>query len=126
MKVYLAGLRTASEANQREHWRRRHARATMQKQSVILDVGQRASEFPPLPVVVTMTRVAPRAMDGDNLIVSFKAIRDSLATLLLPEAAQGNQHGSRGDDSDSRITWKYAQRKGGVRHYAVEITIESA
>jgi hypothetical protein len=28
------------------------------------------------------------------------------------------------DDADARVEWRYAQRRGGVREYAVEITIE--
>lgn len=29
------------------------------------------------------------------------------------------------NDRDPRVTWTYDQRKGGVREYAVEITITS-
>lgn len=126
MRVLLAGLRTASEANQREHWRKRYNRQSVQKQSVQLEVGVRSAEFPELPVIVTMTRIAPRKLDDDNLVGSFKAVRDALATLLLPELTQGNQYAPRGDDSDNRLTFRCDQRKGEPKQYAVEISIESA
>lgn len=73
-----------------------------------------AEAVPPLPVVVTLTRVAPRALDDDNLAYSFKAIRDGVADGL----------GVR--DNDPRVSWRYEQRKSakGVAP-AVLITVES-
>lgn len=65
-----------------------------------------------LPVTVTLTRIAPRALDGDNLQNAFKAIRDGIADRLGV------------DDRDSRVTWQYGQERGQPRQYAVRIKIE--
>mgnify|MGYP001570560197 FL=1 len=66
----------------------------------------------PGSIVVTLTRVAPRLMDDDNLAGALKACRDQVATHL------------RVDDRDSCVRWVVEQRKGGVREYAVEVRIE--
>jgi hypothetical protein len=76
---------------------------------------------PELPVVVTLTRIAPRKLDNhDGLAPSMKGIVDQLAVQLgLPTNKKGHAR-----DDDPRVTWKYDQRKGGVREYAVEVHIE--
>lgn len=64
------------------------------------------------PLIVTMTRLAPRRFDDDGAVASMKPIRDQLAELLGI------------NDNDSRITWVVTQetrRMPGVR-----ITIEGA
>lgn len=66
----------------------------------------------PLPVVVTLTRIAPRDFDSDNLAMSFKAARDGIADALGV------------DDGSARVTWRYAQRRGLKGQYAVVIEIE--
>ncbi len=65
---------------------------------------------PPLPCVVTMTRIAPRPLDDDNLTRSAKAVRDQLAV----------------DDRDPRVAWRCQQERGGVHEYAVRIRLECA
>jgi hypothetical protein len=99
-------------ANLREHWRVRHKRVQAQRQLVALYIGGKPR--PTLPVVVTLTRIAPRALDGDNLQSAFKAVRDQVATWL------------RVDDADPRVRWEYAQRRGGVGEYAVSIGVGPA
>jgi hypothetical protein len=64
------------------------------------------------PQTVTLTRIAPRAFDDDNLAASFKAVRDGVADALGVK------------DNDSRVRWVYAQRRGLPREYSVEIRIE--
>jgi len=65
--------------------------------------------------VITLTRIAPRRLDpGDNLNSSMKAVRDGIADALGI------------DDGDARLTWKYAQRKGNPKEYAVEVEVENA
>jgi hypothetical protein len=64
-----------------------------------------------LPCVVTLTRIAPRALDDDNLRGALKATRDEVAAWLLV------------DDRDPRVTWTYAERRGAVREYAVEVSV---
>ena len=71
---------------------------------------------PPFPVVVTLTRIAPRPLDGwDNLRWVFKSPVDQVTTEL----------GLTNDD-DPRVTWRYDQKADGVRNYAVRVLVEPA
>jgi len=67
---------------------------------------------PTLPCAVTMTRIAPRVLDDDNLARSAKAVRDQLAELLAI------------DDRDPRVAWRCEQERGGAHEYAVKVRIE--
>ena len=49
---------------------------------------------------ITLTRIAPRTLDDDNLAAGFKATRDRVADWLGV------------DDGDKRLTWRYAQERG--------------
>lgn len=112
-------IRVVSEANQREHWARKAARAKAQRSAACLAVKGHAWRVvatmgaPSRPrLVVTLTRIGVRSLDSDNLARAFKAVRDGIADALGI------------DDGDSRIDWRYEQRRGGVREYAVEIRLE--
>lgn len=108
-----APIRTVSELNDRSRWGQIR-RKKRQRQDIrwILNVSPK----PSLPCAVLMTRIAPRALDqGDNLNSAFKAIRDEIAAWLGI------------DDADPLVSWRYSQRRGATREYAVEITfIEEA
>jgi hypothetical protein len=69
---------------------------------------------PTLPCAVTMTRIAPRLLDDDNLARSAKAVRDQLAELLAI------------DDRDPRVAWRCEQERGEAHEYAVRIRLECA
>jgi hypothetical protein len=99
-------LRIDSVANKREHWATK-ARRTKQHRLAALAVAPH-----PLPCVVTMIRVAPRKLDGDNLQSGFKALRDGIADRLGV------------DDADPRVTWKYDQVRGRAKEYAARVKIE--
>jgi hypothetical protein len=105
-------LRVESVSNKREHWAARAKRTRLERNAVALVWrihGPRVS----LPCAVTLTRVAPRALDGDNLQAAFKAVRDQLAHELgLP------------NDADPRVAWGYGQRRGEPKQYEIEIAIE--
>lgn len=103
-------LRLVSEANARGHWGPRARRAREQRGLVRLAL--RTHRKPPLPVRVTITRIAPRELDDDNLRGAAKATRDGVADWLGV------------DDRDRRITWAYAQERGRVREYGVRILVE--
>lgn len=64
-----------------------------------------------LPLHVRCTRVAPNALDSDNLTIAFKALRDELCKHLGV------------DDKTGLIRWSYAQRKGAVREYGATLVI---
>lgn len=93
----LLPLRLVSRANQREHWAVRNKRDKAEKRTTRLMLPKVA---PPLPVVVHLTRVAPRALDDDNLRGAFKAVRDAVAEWLGADDRPG-----------SGIRWEYAQAK---------------
>ncbi len=106
-------IRTVSETNQRGHWAKKAGRAKAQRNMAAL-VFRGMVAATPLPVTVTLVRIAPRSLDDDNLRGAFKAIRDGVADAFGV------------DDRDARVVWAYGQRKGGVGVYAVEVAIESA
>ena len=103
-------IRTVSEMNARGHWAPRAARAKQHRQ--LTHWTLLTNSRPTLPCTVTLTRIAPRGLDGDNLQASFKATRDGVADWLDV------------DDRDPRVVWRYAQRRGECKQYAVEICIE--
>lgn len=103
-------LRTVSEANARGHWSRRAKRAKGQRHVAGLALRSQLAGAP-LPVVVTLTRIAPRMLDDDNLRGALKAVRDGVADALGL------------DDRDVRATWVYVQERRGVGQYAVEIQV---
>jgi hypothetical protein len=104
-------LRTVSEMNIRGHWAAKAVRVKRHRQTT--HWALLTTVKPALPCTVTLTRIAPRALDGDNLQASFKATRDGVADWLQV------------DDRDPRVTWRYGQRRGMSKQYAVEVCIES-
>lgn len=102
-------LRIESVANLREHWAVKAKRAKLHRHTACALVP-----FHPLPCVVTLTRIAPRMLDDDNLRSGLKATRDGVADRLGV------------DDRDPRVTWRYGQRPGKVKQYAVLVRIEPA
>lgn len=67
-----------------------------------------------LPVVATLVRIAPRSLDGDNLQTCLKAERDGVGDALGLKS-----------DADPRVTWWYAQERGGVGEYAVRVELHA-
>ncbi len=114
----------ASEANlQREHWTKKKKRHDIQRWLIDTYCTQYlyANNKEPidwLPCRLILNRIAPRTLDGDNLQYSLKWTRDAIAANLIIGKAPGQA------DGDPRIEWIYKQEKGGVREYALRITIE--
>ncbi len=111
-------IKTISEANQSryEHWGARAKRATSQKGVVKLGLFnyQRTLRKHKGPIIVTLTRIAPRKLDNhDNLPRAFKACVDEIAKTLGV------------DDKDKRVTWRYAQERGKPKEYKVRVTIDA-
>lgn len=115
-------LRTVSEANAHTHWRTRQKRAKGQRTAAGLVVAAASADFTvrdlnalrKRQLTVTLTRIAPRALDSDNLAGSQKHVRDGVADALGI------------DDRDPRVTWAYAQEKGKPGFYGVRIEIRRA
>ena len=112
MSIHLElPLRLRSLTNQREHWAARARRTKRERSAARIVARSRGAAGLALPLVVTIVRIAPRRLDDDNLRGACKAVRDGLADALDV------------DDADSRVTWRYEQRKGRPREYAVEVRI---
>ena len=90
------------------HWRRLAKLAKDQKLATYLSI--RGKPIPPLPLLITITRVGPRKLDDDNLASACKYVRDEIAD------AVGE------DDGSEQFTWMYEQRMG---EYGVEVEITS-
>jgi hypothetical protein len=106
-------VHVVSVANVREHWSVRARRANKHRWSAYWALLAVRAEAPAVPLVVTLTRLQPprgRHMDGDNLQMSLKAVRDGVAEYLEI------------DDGSSGIEWKYAQRRADI--WGCEILIE--
>ncbi len=111
-----------SEANRsNEHWTVKKKRHDTQEFLINSYFNSRVSdEMEILPCMVKMTRVSPRELDFDNLVSSFKWIKDYIAERLVPGLAKGRA------DGDKRIKWEYEQIKGLSKQYAVKIEIQSS
>lgn len=105
-------IRLVSEANAHEHWRGRHKRAKAQRWAATIATKSaiRGASVAP-PAVVTITRIAPRALDSDNAVGSAKHVRDGVADALGI------------NDRDPRIEWRVAQEKAPPNTYAVCVEI---
>jgi hypothetical protein len=112
MIVVLIPIKLVSVANMREHWAKKAGRTKQHRTRAWAEL--RAVKAGPTPgdVKVTITRIAPRMLDGDNMASACKATRDGIADWLgVP-------------DNHPSITWAYEQRRGGLKEYAVEIAVE--
>jgi hypothetical protein len=113
-------LRTISENNAREHHmaRARRRKAQRDMTALVLRGHIRAASLAP-PYLVTLTRLAPRKLDGDNLQGALKAVRDGVADALGVD-----------DGDEQAVTWDYAQRPATghvlLRGQGVEVRIEAA
>ena len=109
-------IRTVSEANSSEHWSKKSRRHRIQKKTIWAALHQKRPQIE-IPIEFTLTRVAPRSIDFDNLVSSFKWIADACAEYVHPGLQAGRA------DSDKNITFKYAQEKSTPKTYAVRIEI---
>lgn len=108
-------IKTVSESNKtNEHWTLKQKRHKLQKYIVYNTLDLKEIK---LPCLVKLTRLAPKKLDDDNLVSSFKWIRDAVAEKLIPGLQTGIA------DGDPRIQWNYAQERGKPKTYEVKIQI---
>jgi hypothetical protein len=106
-------LKVVSVANLRECWRKRASRAKAHRFQTWaelrrIDPGRKLFAG----VTVTLTRVAPRPLDDDNLRSALKSARDGIADWFgVP-------------DNHPAISWQYAQTKGKPKQYGLQIEIK--
>lgn len=106
-------IRTVSALNAREHWSARHRRVKRERQAVALYLRALPALGPEQFARMTLTRIAPRLLDGhDNLASALKAAADEIAARL-----------GCASDRDARLTFAYDQRRGRPREYAVQVTV---
>lgn len=116
-KSIFIPVRIISEANNTDHWTKKYKRQKKQEKVVALYLLKETK--PDLPVKITLTRIAPRSLDYDNLVFCFKKISDTVSSWLIPGLAPGRA------DGDKRIEFSYTQRRGKPKEYAIEIEIAS-
>lgn len=94
------------------NWRAKAGIRKAQKSAVAMFLY--AKQRPPLPAIVTLTRLGPnkRPMDSDGLQAAFKSIRDLIAQWYAVD-----------DGPNGLFTWRYDQKRDPL--YAVVILIES-
>ena len=109
-------LKTVSESNNHDHWTKKHARHKKQKQIVSFALHSTNLTIPP-PCSIILTRIAPRQLDYDNLLSSFKWILDSVCDFIIPGLLPGRA------DSDPRLTITYSQQKTLPKQYGIQIEI---
>lgn len=90
-------IKAPSLTNQRVHFSGLHRQKSRQRDAV----RRRWPGWDGGPLlVVRLTRVAPRALDSDNLSASLKSVRDEVCACL------------RVDDATPLVRWEYRQEKG--------------
>lgn len=107
-------IKTVSEANQREHWRTKHARKKQQQRDFALLWRQYwpvPGKFPVRPTI-TFTRYSCKELDADNLAGAFKHIQDQLAKEMGI------------DDGAAFVTWRYEQRRINKREHYFTVRME--
>lgn len=122
--VWELPIKTVSESNCSEHWTIKSKRHRNQ-QYFVRALFYKTPCTITLPCIVTMTRLAARALDEDNLPPAFKWIKDQIAACLFPEKVvmyrqkNGKFIINKGHaDASPLVTWKYSQeisRRLGVR-----------
>ena len=106
-------MRIISEANVNDHWSKKNKRKKEIKK--IIGCFLNPLEPPKLPCKVILTRIAPRALDIDNLYSALKVPIDAVCDWIIPGLAPGLA------DSDKRIEIVCDQKKGLPKYYALEV-----
>jgi hypothetical protein len=110
-----------------EHWTDKHKRHKAQQFVITMLFLKENIRINP-PCLVTLTRLAPRQLDDDNLRGCLKWVRDEISEQILPEYRNYyiNKHGKAQRvagraDADPRIEWAYKQEKAPKMGIRIEI-----
>lgn len=108
-------IKLVSEANAREHHMRRSGRAKVQRSNAKLFLQQvirsTGDVLPGLPLIVTLSRIAPRKLDSDNHVGSCKHTRDGIADYFGVN-----------DRDEDKIKWLYGEQVRDDK-YGVKVEI---
>jgi hypothetical protein len=105
----LGNTRWSGIARAREH-KAHHASGLIHARGALARYRVRAVDL--IPAIVIFTRISAGRLDDDNLAAACKYVRDGVAEALGI------------DDGGSAVQWRYAQRKGPAKHYALHVRIE--
>jgi hypothetical protein len=103
-----------SEGNKTDHWSKKYKRNKLKDNYLIAYCSNINIT---LPALIKITRIAPRALDFDNLHTTMKHYIDFLSSKLIPGLRSGRA------DSDPRLKFELLQEKGKVRQYSLKIEI---
>ena len=93
-------IKTQGGMNAREHPMQRHRRVQRERQWIALALQGKPK--PPLPCVVSLTRVSPgNTPDDDNVVSCLKATRDQIAKWLRVD-----------DGERETVRYRYASLRG--------------
>ena len=112
----LVPLRIQSSANLREHWTKKRTRDNVQELQIRLALRENIAKPKP-PLRAVLTRIAPKALDYDNLVSSLKRAVDTVADWITPGLAPGRA------DSVEGVEFFFKQERGKVREYGLKIEI---
>lgn len=114
---FILPIRTVSEANCFEAWRKKHARHKAQKRAIYIALCPH-KHLLRLPCTVRITRYGPRLLDEhDNLRIAVKYLLDAICEIITNEFCPGRADGKAG------FTFEYAQEKNKKYSVKIEITI---
>lgn len=94
-----------------QHWRK--LTKIKNRQKAAAKVCLHNIEIPPLPLLITITRIGPRKLDDDNLASACKYIRDQIAATVGV------------DDGSDQYSWRYEQKTSHYGQYGVDVEITS-
>lgn len=106
---HMEGMRVSSSTNMRSGHFARAGRVKKEKSAAYLTMLSLRNLLTPA-CIITLTRVAPRTLDDDNLRGALKSIRDGIARAM------------RVDDATPMIEWRYNQEYAAGR-YAVMVEV---
>lgn len=130
MKIsWEINIKTVSEANSSEHWKKKSERHRSQQFFVRQSYMKHVHDLT-LPCEVTLTRLSSRKLDKDeNLPMSFKWIKDEISECIFPEkrkyyiAKNGKMRHIKGRaDDNPQVKWHYAQEKASIQGIRIEIS----
>lgn len=107
-------IRTFSESNLSDHWTEKNKRKKQQR-FLINSYMNYIKKSIKTPCIIKLTRIAPRKLDSDNLVSSFKFVRDAISDLIKPGMAPGRS------DAEG-IDFMYDQSHR-TKQYAIKVEI---
>lgn len=129
--TWILPIKTVSEMNCSEHWSKKSKRHK-QQQFFVRQLFKHETNKINLPCKITLTRLAPRMLDDDNMPTSMKYIQDEVAEQLTGKGGyyitrNGHRKAIKGHaDGDKRLSWVYAQEKAKTQGVRLEFEFEAS